>query len=162
MLRIDVSTLINRPVQEVWDFFTDFRNASHWIQSGSQVRLTSAGPLGVGTTFEVFRRVLGRDLTSQRHVVTQYEPGHIINTTAAIPLLGHVEGGWTFESLSGGTRMSWRSELGLGRAERLLGPAFARLVRRSQRPELSNIKRLIEARPAASPLAAIAGQPGQP
>jgi uncharacterized membrane protein len=44
MLRIDVTTLISRPVQEVWDFFNDLTNSPRWTRSGSEVRQTSDGP----------------------------------------------------------------------------------------------------------------------
>lgn len=146
MLRIDVTTLISRPVQEVWDFFIDLTNSPRWTRSGSEVRQTSDGPLGVGATFESVRQVFGREIKSQTLVATQYEPGHLISYAAAIPLLGQVVGGYTFESVGGETRLSRWTEADLGRAQGLLGPLFARLVRRGQGTELANLKRLIEAR----------------
>jgi len=147
MLRIDVTTLISRPVQEVWDFFIDFTNSPHWTRSGSELRKTSAGPLGVGTTVESVRPIFGREIKSQRIVATAYEPGRSISYTAALPILGRVIGGFTFESVGNGTRLSRWTEADLGRVEGLLGPLLTRLVRSGQGTELSNLKRLIEARP---------------
>jgi uncharacterized protein YndB with AHSA1/START domain len=147
MIQMAVKALINRPVQEVWDFFIDLTNSPHWTASGSELRQTSTGPIGVGATFESVRRVLGRDIKSQRIVVTQYEPGQLISVRTAVPLLGHGATGFTFVSVGDGTRLSRWTEAGLGRAEGLLGPLLTRLVRRGQRTELSNLKRLIEARP---------------
>ena len=66
MVRIDVTTLISRPVQEVWEFFIDFTNSSHWTRSGSELRKTSDGPFGVGTTVESVRPMFGREIKSQR------------------------------------------------------------------------------------------------
>jgi uncharacterized protein YndB with AHSA1/START domain len=146
MLRIDVRTQINRPVQEVWDYFIDLTNSPRWTRSGSEVRQTSDGPVGVGATFESVRKVFGREIRSQRLVATQYEPGHLISYTAAIPLLGRVIGGYTFEGVGGKTRLSRWTEADLGRAQGLLGSLVSRLVRRTQGTELSNLKRLIEAR----------------
>jgi Polyketide cyclase / dehydrase and lipid transport. len=147
MLRIAVNTLINRPVQDVWDFFIDLTNSPRWTRSGSELRQTSEGPLGVGATIESVRPIFGREIKSQTIVVTQYEPGHLIAYAAAIPLLGHTTGGFTFESVGGGTRLSRWGELELGRAEGLLGPILARVLRGGWGTEMSNQKRLIEARP---------------
>lgn len=147
MLRIEVSTLIKRPVQEVWDFFIDLTNSPHWTASGSELRQTSTVPLGVGATIESVRPMFGREIKSQRIVVTRYEPGHLISVTTAVPLLGHGAMRFTFEGVGGGTRLSRGGEFGLGRAEGLLGPILTRLLRRGWRTEMANLKRLIEARP---------------
>jgi uncharacterized protein YndB with AHSA1/START domain len=146
MLRIDVTTLISRPVKEVWEFFNDLTNSPRWTRSGSEVRQTSTGPVGVGATFASVRQIFGREIKSQTLVATEYEPERLISYTAAVPILGHVIGGYTFESVDGGTRMSRWTEAELGRAEGLLGPLAARLFKRAQGTELASLKRLIEAR----------------
>jgi uncharacterized protein YndB with AHSA1/START domain len=147
MLRIDVTTLISRPVREVWDFFNDLTNSPRWTRSGSEVRQTSNGPLGVGSTFESVRKIFGREIKSQTLVATEYEPERLISYIAVIPILGRVIGGYTFESVDGGTRMSRWTQAELGRAEGLFGPLAARLFSRAQGTELANLKRLIEAPP---------------
>ena len=146
MLRIAVNTLINRPVQEVWDFFIDLTNSPHWTASGSELRQTSSGPPGVGMTIESVRPIFGREIKSQTIEILQYEPGRFISMTTAVPLLGRAAMRFTFESVGGGTRLSREGELGLGRAERLLGPILTRVLRKGWRTEMANLKRLIEAR----------------
>jgi hypothetical protein len=148
MLRIDVTTLISRPVKEVWDFFNDLANSPRWTRSGSEVRQTSSGPVGVGATFESVRQMFGREIKSQTLVATEYEPERLISYVAVVPILGRVVGGYTFESVEGGTRISRWTQAELGRAEGLFGPLVGRLVNGSQGTELANLKRLIEARPA--------------
>src|SRR6266550_2225627 len=74
MLRIDVTTLIARPVQEVWDFFIDLTNSPRWTRSGSELRRTSPGALGVGATLESVRPMFGREIKSQTIEVTRYAP----------------------------------------------------------------------------------------
>lgn len=147
MLGIAVNALINRPVPEVWDFFIDLTNSPHWTASGSELRQTSTGPLGVGATIESVRPMFGREIKSQRIVVTQYEPGHLISVMTAVPLLGRGAMRFTFEGVGGSTRLSREGEFGLGRAEGLLGPILKRLLRRGWRTEMANLKGLIEARP---------------
>jgi uncharacterized protein YndB with AHSA1/START domain len=148
MLRIDVTTLISRPVQQVWDFFNDFTNTPRWTRSGSELRQTSNGPVGVGSTFESVRQIFGREIKSQTLVATEYEPERRISYTAVVPILGQAIGGFTFESVDGGTRISRWTEAELGRGEGLFGPLATRLVKRAQGTELANLRRLIEALPA--------------
>ena len=81
-------------------------------------------------------------------VATAFEPPQLISFTADVKLLGRIVGGFTFESVDKGTRLSRWTEADLGRGERLLAPLLVRVVRRFQRTELANLKRLIEAQPS--------------
>ena len=152
MVRIDVTTLISRPVQEVWDFFIDFKHSPQWTRSGSELRATSDGPFGVGTTVESIRPMFGREIKSQTLFTTRYEPGHLISFTADVALVGRLIGGFTFERVGEETRLSRWTELEHGGARELLGKLLAPVVRRAQGTELANLKRLIEAqaRPLSS------------
>src|SRR5437773_972307 len=116
MVRIDVETLISRPVQEVWDFFLDFTNSLRWTRSGSELRQTSEGPLGVGATFESVRSVFGREIKSQAMVATRYGPGRLVSFTTAVALLGNAVGGFTFENVAGATRLARWTVFELGPA----------------------------------------------
>lgn len=143
MVRIDVTAMISRPVQEVWDFFIDLTNSPQWTRSGSELRKTSEGPFGVGTTVESVKPMFGREIKSQRLVATQFEPPHLVSFTAELPVIGHLIGGFTLEGMGGETRLSRWTEINVG----VLGSGLAPIVRRGQGTELSNLKRLIEARP---------------
>jgi uncharacterized protein YndB with AHSA1/START domain len=145
-VRIEVHVLINRPVQEVWDFFSDLRNSPHWTRSGSEVQQTSAGAMGVGATLESRKLVLGRfDIKSQSLVVTRWEPPHLVWYTAKIPLVGSLGGGFSFERVEQGTRLTRTTEGDLGGILGLISPMLLGPLRSSQQIELGNIKRLVEA-----------------
>jgi len=53
------SVRIDRPAEEIWDYFTDIANDPEWNPSAIKVRKTSDGPLGVGSTFHVVRKISG-------------------------------------------------------------------------------------------------------
>jgi uncharacterized protein YndB with AHSA1/START domain len=144
MMRIDVTTLISRPVQEVWDYFIDLRHSPQWTRSGSELRATSVGPFGVGTTVESVRPMFGREIKSQRLVTTHYAPPLLVSFTAVVPLMGPLIGGFTFERVGGGTRISRWAELEATGARGMLGTVLAPVVRRAWSTELANLKRLIE------------------
>jgi uncharacterized protein YndB with AHSA1/START domain len=144
-MRIEISVVINRPVQEVWDFFADLRNSPHWTRSGSEIRQTSPGALGVGATLESRKLVLGRfDIKSQALVVTKYEPPNLVWYTSEVALLGSIGGGFAFERVEQGTRLTRTTEGEFGGILGFLGPVLLGFLRSSQQIELRNIKRLVE------------------
>jgi hypothetical protein len=73
MLNIETSALINHPAAEVFAYVTNPANAAEWQTDVQEIRQTSEGPLGVGTTWQETRKLLGRSL-EQSNKVTEYEP----------------------------------------------------------------------------------------
>jgi carbon monoxide dehydrogenase subunit G len=59
MVSETASVRIERPAEEVWDYFTDVANDPEWNPSAVKARKTSEGPLGVGSTFHVVRKMSG-------------------------------------------------------------------------------------------------------
>jgi carbon monoxide dehydrogenase subunit G len=53
------SVRIERPAEVVWDYFTDVSHDPDWNPSAIKARKTSEGPLGVGSTFHVVRKMSG-------------------------------------------------------------------------------------------------------
>ena len=137
MARLAVAVDIRRPVPEVWAFVTDLKNSPRWTRSGSELRQTSAGPMGVGATIESTRRVLGRDITSQRLRVTTYEPGHAISLVGEIPILRRAEMPLVFEPIEGGTRVTRTSELEPGPVLRFLLPVLLPMLTSVQNTEMA-------------------------
>ena len=145
MLRIDVTTLISRPVQEVWDYFIDLTNSPQWTRSGSELRPTTPGALGVGTIVESVRTLFGREIKSQTLVTTHFDPGQLVSFTADVKLLGHLTGGFTFETVGTQTRLSRWTAMEASGARGFIGKMLAPVARKAQGAELASLKRLIEA-----------------
>lgn len=59
-MRFEKSVVIARPVEDVWTFLTNPDNVRRFSLSGSELRQSSPGPLGVGSTMQSHRLVLGR------------------------------------------------------------------------------------------------------
>ncbi len=69
MLEKEYSTVINRPVHEVFEYVTDPAKIPGWASYIEKVRVNPPGPLGVGS--EIIQTVRGREAVWQ---VTAYEP----------------------------------------------------------------------------------------
>jgi len=52
MLEARGTTEIAQPIDVVFDYLADMRNEPKWLPGASDVRLTSAEPVGPGSTFE--------------------------------------------------------------------------------------------------------------
>ena len=59
MINETATVRIERPVEEVFDYFTDISNDREWNPFLKEAKKTSEGPLGVGTTFFVVRKMSG-------------------------------------------------------------------------------------------------------
>ena len=54
MIKIELSTHINKPTQDVFDFIAILSNYTEWLEGGETyvgTQQTSLGPAGVGTTY---------------------------------------------------------------------------------------------------------------
>ena len=138
------SVVINRPLAEVFTFVSDLENDPQWI--AAEMRRTSPGPLGVGTTFRQRDRILGRPLELSMEVVG-YQPNHQIALRATSRLLS-LGGARTVEPV--GAAATRLTVTGGGHARgllRLAEPVLVAAGRRRLRRQLGSLKRLLEARP---------------
>ena len=69
MAKLEFSTVINRPVDEVFAVLSNPENTPKWESGSHEVKLTSDGPIGVGTTYRSVRTVLGRRLESEAEII---------------------------------------------------------------------------------------------
>jgi len=88
MAGLQQSVVIDRPPAEVFTFVSDLENDPPW-SGAAELRRTSPGPLGVGTTFRQRDRILGRPMELSLEVVG-YQPNHQIALRATSRLLSLV------------------------------------------------------------------------
>src|SRR5678816_1039399 len=75
---MDDLVIINRPIQEVFAFITDHANDKYWKPFVTESRKISAGPIGVGTRFEIVT-VAGGYRRSGEVEILEYEPGRMFS-----------------------------------------------------------------------------------
>ena len=144
MARFQQSVVINRPVEQVFEFVCDLENDPKWTP-GTVMRRTSQGPLGVGTTFEQHDRFMGRRMNFSVEV-TDYEPPRKIGlktTSGQLSFGGHR----MFEPVNeGATRVTFAGEGHAPGLMKLAEPLLAAAGERRLRVQLGNLKRLLESR----------------
>ncbi len=143
MLKIEISTVINRPVEDVFAVASNPEGYLKWSPGLVEVKKTSEGPVGVGTTWRLVRQALGQRLEGDLEL-TEYEPNRKFTLDSkSRPFPG--EARWTFDAVEGGTRVSVVLQAEPGGFFKLAEPLLRSFTKRTMETELANLKELMEA-----------------
>lgn len=137
---VDASTIIDRPVADVWEFYAINHVANHprWDET-IELEATEEGPIGVGT---VIRRRVTRfgKVTEGTMEVTEFEPESVMRVrTQDGPMTIH--GFATFAAIG-----NEQTELTIGGDIPGIDESLAEQIRVMMDGSVANIKALIEAR----------------
>jgi hypothetical protein len=136
--------VIERPVEEVFDFVADERNEPRFNPRMLRAEKISPGPISVGTRFSAEMATGGR----RTRMTTEFTAFERPYRLALITLMSWMEirGSLAFEPVPDGTRMRWNWDLRPRGVLRLVGPMIGQIGRRQERTIWTNLKRLLEAR----------------
>jgi uncharacterized protein YndB with AHSA1/START domain len=143
MARIEINLVINRPVEEVFAFVSNSENLPRWRSTSLEVKKTSTGPLGMGSTFKGRFTFLGRQFDGNV-VVTAYELNRVYMSKIAegpFPL----ETGYTLEPVENGTHVTFVVEGAPGGFFKLAEPLVVSMAKRAYEADLHNLKDMLEA-----------------
>lgn len=138
MARVNGKIVIERPLEEVFDFVANQENEPLYNRQMRVARKTTEGPIGVGTSFHAEMR--GVPMTIR---VTEFDRPNEIQVRVEMASMD-LTGGLRFESFNGGTRMRWRWDLRPRGSLRFLGLVVGSVGRRQERRIWSSLKHLSE------------------
>jgi uncharacterized membrane protein len=143
MLKIESTTVINRPVEDVFAVLGNLENHPKWNSGFLEVKKTSQGPIGVGTTWRADQaRLLGQRMGTEIEV-TEYEPNRKYEVKNKLPFPAVVQ--MAFASVEGGTRVNYRLEGEPGGFFKLAEPLVASMAKRKIENDLATLKDLMDA-----------------
>jgi uncharacterized protein YndB with AHSA1/START domain len=152
MITTRVTVDIDRPVDEVFAFVADPANFPSWAGAlVKESRQTSAGPVGVGTTFTQVNMLMGRRFVSEMRVVTHDPPYRYEYVTTAGPI--RFAGHYTFAPTGSGTRFTSVDQSQISGWLRYLQPLLQPFAQHQIKVNLSKLKAVIEGRPAQGRIA---------
>jgi uncharacterized membrane protein len=140
MVKFDIATDVKRPVEEVYSYVTDLRNAPQW-QSWLQ-SVEQQGPTRVGIKAHQSGQWMGRKLRFDSEV-TEYEPGRKFSFTASSPFPYTLS--TTFAAHDGGTRIESHLVGEPGGFFKVAEPLVAKLAGQMWRSDYRRLKTLLEA-----------------
>jgi uncharacterized membrane protein len=141
--------VIDRSIDDVWRFMTDFSNLPQWEENRADWKQTSEGPIDSGTTFQIssqpsIGRPFGWEIKSNLRI-TEFEPNRKFATEATSGFLEGTKISYLMEPVEGDkTRLSRVTEFRFHGLAKLMRPFQAPLARRDGGVEISNVKRILE------------------
>jgi len=143
MIKFEHSIIINQSVDEVWKFLSNIENATKWDRGVLEARQTSDGPIGVGSTLQTRRQMLGRQRIGKLRV-SEYVPNRTIALQASLgQMTAQIR--YSFEPVEGGTRLTGTSEITPVGLWKLIAPILIPMLERDGQADMANIKRILEA-----------------
>jgi len=140
MAKIEGEIVIDRPVEEVFDFVADSRNEPSFNPAMTGVELLTAPPIGRGTRF---RARMGRAGTQMLVELTEFDRPHRLGSRTTSSMM-QTCGALTFAADGDGTVMSWDWQVRPKGWMRMLGPLFEPLGNRMERRIWTSMKRYLE------------------
>jgi uncharacterized membrane protein len=138
VLEFENTIRIDRPVDEIFAFLSDFENIPKWNYYVLEVRQLSEGPTGTGTTYHQVRKTDEQDFR-----IIEFEPGHTVAVKTLPQSSPSFERRFTLYEGGNTTRIRDEWKLDPGRPailERLAG----RRVKSAVADNLAKLKELLE------------------
>ena len=144
MATIEGEIIINRPIEEVFDFVADERNEPRYNPHMRRAEKVGDGPIGVGTHFRAEIASFGRTVPMDVEYTAFQRPRRLASATHMSAM--DVRGGLTFDSLPEGTRMRWSWEVQPHGMLKLMRGMAMVIGRRQERAIWTGLKRVLEDR----------------
>lgn len=148
MINVEDSIIINRPIEEVFEFVADQTNAPRWQQGLLEVRRTTDGNIGVGTKHIAVRKFLGRRLELTNEYV-QYIPHRQI--TFIGDGASHFVVSYLTEATADGTKVTCQMEMEQSGLFGLAEPLIAVSLKRDFATNFRDLKALLESHTVGIP-----------
>ncbi len=145
--RFEATVVIDRPIEEVFDFLADGENDPKFSPRVLEIAKTTDGPTGVGTVYASTVKDAGMK-TKREFRITEFEPPTRIRwaeqskNTITAP-----EGGYDLAPEGSGTRVTIYNVLEGHGFGKLIAPLALRAARKGADEFGASIKRVVEASP---------------
>lgn len=146
MIRVEIDTIIKRPIEEVFDRLVNISDYSKWLPKSRvflDSRQTSEGPVGLGTTF-IDKTRIG---TFRGEIIDFQKPTKVIFRMRLRWLGMNVmesRPGYILESVDGGTEVRLIAEGKLYGIFKLMQPYVAIKARRERKRTVVALKNSLE------------------
>lgn len=147
MARIEASTVIEAPVERVWDVLIDWEAQPRWMVDARSVTVLSPHREGLDVVLSCRTAIAGGLVVNDRMVTIEWLERSSVGVRHLGPLIRGI-GAFDLEPTPKGTRFVWWEELDppLGRVGDLVaGALVVPLVARVFRSSLARLKALCEA-----------------
>jgi hypothetical protein len=131
MARVEGAIIINRRVEDVFDFVADERNESRYNPRRVRAEQISEGPIGVGTQFRAELKTVGRTMPTTVEFTAYERPWRLGSLTSLSGL--EAEGAVTFDSTLAAPGCAGRGTVRPRGVLRLISPIVGAIGRKQER-----------------------------
>jgi carbon monoxide dehydrogenase subunit G len=142
MINLDLGTLIDRPVKDVFAFVADPNNMSKWNSAVVSLQQITPGDVRVGTKFKSAGELMGRRIEGEMQVIA-YEPDTKCGfQVQAGPMQVNLT--MTFKTVGTGTKVSLNAQGNPAGFFKLAEPVMAGRVKSMMEENLARLKSQLE------------------
>ena len=142
MINIDLGTLVDKPIKDVFAFIGNPNNMPKWNTTVMDVEQITPGDVGVGTKFKSTGEMMGRRIEGEMQV-TAYEPDTKFGVQMnAGPMLVNMM--VSFKTVGTGTKISLNAQGNPAGFFKLAEPVMQGRVKSIMEENLANIKMQLE------------------
>jgi uncharacterized protein YndB with AHSA1/START domain len=151
-MHVENSIMINRPIEEVFEYVSTPENDPTWVVVSLRHQRTLPGPMRVGMTTQEDLKFLGRTSRDTSWEVIEYEPPTVVAYRATSGLASGAVVRVRCEPVEGGTRLSHAVEYEPGGIYlKALAPLLPRVMWRQLASMGRTLKKLLEGDTSPSP-----------
>lgn len=144
-MEMELSVIINRPVEQVYAFTVDPTNVPLWMVGIQEAGWAEGNTLAKGAKTRAVGTVLGKRFESVA-TVADFEPNRGFTLLMSQPFPQTVH--HSYEPVSGGTRLTMKAQFEPGGFFKLAMPILGGMLRRQTETSLANLKDVLEAQTA--------------
>ena len=141
MTTVSVSTIINQPVDKVFEYMIDVENHKDWQAGLKEATVTPSGPVGVGSIYHYKTEVMGHLMETQMEV-TAFEENKMWSVkTIGVPK--SVEMSYLFEAVDSNMKLTISMEL-TGGYPAMAEETVKQQTQKNFEEQCNTIKRIVE------------------
>ena len=135
----EMKCVVNRPVEEVFDFLADVRNEAAWNPRVVRIDKTSDGPIGAGTTFHGLYKGIG----PLRTELVEYERPGRLSFRSRGPRM-RITGTFVLSTAQGESSVGLNADLEPQGPFRFIAPLMAPLIKRQNAAAATRLRQALE------------------
>jgi carbon monoxide dehydrogenase subunit G len=141
------SIVIQRPVEEVFDFATNLDNASLFLPGVTKIELLTEGGLRPGARFRETRKMKGKERSAVIEIVAHERPRLHAARSALMGMSAQYT--FRFSPADGGTRVDMEAMVNGNLLWKLFLGMLSRMMEKEDGEYLNRLKSAIETKPTA-------------
>jgi hypothetical protein len=142
MINVEKSIIINRSVEEVFNYVSDLTHSGQWQKGLVEIRKTTGGPVGVGTQYVFVREFIGRKMEASNEITEFVPTSKVAFKTISGPI--PLEASYHFEMTGKATKITSKIAMQAKGFVSLAEPLISGSLQKDVESSLGVLKNMLE------------------